>query len=48
MINHSFQVYVISITWSDNSVVVIFRRYSRFFDLQVFMHLKIHNNGKSE
>ena len=48
MINPPFQVYVINITWSDNSVVVIFRRYSRFFDLQVFMHLKIHNNGNSK
>ncbi|XP_041369237.1 SH3 and PX domain-containing protein 2B-like isoform X2 [Gigantopelta aegis] len=27
-------VYVISVAWSDGSTVVIYRRYSRFFDLQ--------------
>lgn len=27
-------VYVINVTWSDKSVVVIFRRYSKFFELQ--------------
>lgn len=29
------QVYVINVTWSDGSVNVIYRRYSKFFDLQV-------------
>ena len=30
-----FQVYVINVTWSDGSVNGIYRRYSKFFDLQV-------------
>jgi hypothetical protein len=29
------QVYKISVTWSEGSTLVIYRRYSKFFDLQV-------------
>lgn len=29
------QVYIIKVSWSDGSTEVIFRRYSKFFDLQV-------------
>lgn len=30
-----FQVYIIKVSWSDGSTEVIYRRYSKFFDLQV-------------
>ena len=30
-----FQVYIIKVSWSDGSTESIFRRYSKFFDLQV-------------
>ena len=36
-----FQVYVIKVSWSDASVNVIYRRYSKFFDLQVCERLTI-------
>lgn len=36
-----FQVYVIKVSWSDASVNVIYRRYSKFFDLQVCLRLTI-------
>lgn len=29
------QVYIIKVSWSDGSTEVIYRRYSKFFDLQV-------------
>lgn len=29
------QVYIIKVFWSDGSTEVIYRRYSKFFDLQV-------------
>ena len=31
----SHQVYLITVTWSDNAVNIIYRRYSKFFDFQV-------------
>lgn len=31
----SLQVYIIKVTWSNGSTEVIYRRYSKFFDLQV-------------
>lgn len=31
----STQVYVIQVTWSDGSVLTIYRRYSAFFDFHV-------------
>ncbi|KAK2549488.1 SH3 and PX domain-containing protein 2B [Acropora cervicornis] len=34
-------VYVIKVSWSDASVNVIYRRYSKFFDLQVCERLTI-------
>lgn len=30
-----YQVYIIKVSWSDGSTEVIYRRYSKFFDLQV-------------
>uniref|UniRef100_A0A8C7IJX3 SH3 and PX domains 2B n=1 Tax=Oncorhynchus kisutch TaxID=8019 RepID=A0A8C7IJX3_ONCKI len=30
-----YQVYIIKVSWSDGSTEVIFRRYSKFFDLQM-------------
>ena len=30
----TFQVYVICVTWSDQAVTVVYRRYSQFFSLQ--------------
>ncbi|CAB4000115.1 SH3 and PX domain-containing 2A-like [Paramuricea clavata] len=38
-------VYVINVTWSDNSVIVIFRRYSRFFDLQTRLFEEFPDEG---
>ena len=38
-------VYVINVTWSDNSVVVIFRRYSNFFDLQTKLFEEFPDEG---
>ncbi|KAM7330326.1 hypothetical protein ACRRTK_011939 [Alexandromys fortis] len=29
------QVYIINVTWSDSTSQTIYRRYSKFFDLQV-------------
>lgn len=34
----SLQVYVINVTYSDNTSHIIYRRYSKFFDLQVLFH----------
>lgn len=37
-LNHmssSLQVYIIKVTWSNGSTEAIYRRYSKFFDLQV-------------
>lgn len=31
----SLQVYIIKVTWSNGATEVIYRRYSKFFDLQV-------------
>lgn len=31
----SLQVYLINVTYSDNTSHIIYRRYSKFFDLQV-------------
>lgn len=30
-----YQVYIIKVSWGDGSTEVIYRRYSKFFDLQV-------------
>lgn len=32
---HFFQVYLINVTYSDSTSHIIYRRYSKFFDLQV-------------
>lgn len=34
----SWQVYLINVTYSDNTSHIIYRRYSKFFDLQVIIH----------
>lgn len=34
----SLQVYVINVTYSDNTSHIIYRRYSKFFDLQVLFY----------
>lgn len=34
----SLQVYLINVTYSDNTSHIIYRRYSKFFDLQVIPH----------
>lgn len=35
-----YQVYIIKVFWSDGSTEVIYRRYSKFFDLQVSLLMR--------
>lgn len=35
LLSLSMQVYIIRVTWSSGTTEAIYRRYSKFFDLQV-------------
>lgn len=42
----SLQVYLINVTYSDSTSHIIYRRYSKFFDLQVgiYIHALVHTH----
>ncbi|GAA6065760.1 SH3 and PX domain-containing protein 2B isoform X1 [Tachysurus ichikawai] len=39
-------VYIIKVSWSDSSTELIFRRYSKFFDLQVIINPSVYTVSK--